>query len=549
MAAAVVNQNHHHYMFSTLTRFSFNSTTPTRTRRRESHSVNRVRCSSDIASSTSENRVVTLSNGNDSLNICRVLNGMWQTGGGWGRIDRNDAVEAMLRYADAGLSTFDMADHCTLSATLSYGSVFSLLELRTREIDEISYLFVCLLNLLDVIDRHLAVCKLEMSELLRICCSKFTFNPKGTPTRRAIAARKHKYVRPIQCVRITETEEDNRCIVVKNGKDSLDICRVVNGMWQTSGGWGTIDRNNAVDAMLKYADAGLTTFDMADIYGPAEDLYGIFINRVRRERPPEFLEKVRGLTKWVPPPVKMTSSYVRDSINVSRKRMDVDSLDMLQFHWWDYSNPGYLDALKHLTDLKEEGKIKTVALTNFDTERLQIILENEIPVVSNQVQHSIVDMRPQQRMAELCQLTGVKLITYGTVMGGLLSEKFVDTNITIPFAGPAINTPSLQKYKRMVDAWGGWSLFQGLLRTLKQVASKHGVSIATVAVKYILDQPAVAGSMVGVRLGLSEHIQDCNAIFSLVLDEDDVSSIREATRTGKDLLKVIGDCGDEYRRA
>lgn len=229
--------------------------------------------------------------------------------------------------------------------------------------------------------------------------------------------------------------------------------------------------------------------------------------------------------------------------------MDVPSLDMLQFHWWDYSNRGYLDALKHLTDLKEEGKIKTVALTNFDTERLQIILENGIPVVSNQVQHSLVDMRPQQKMAELCQLTGVKLITYGTVMGGLLSEKFLDTNLTIPFAGPPLNTPSLQKYKRMVDAWGGWSLFQTLLQTLKKVALKHGVSIPAVAVKYVLDQPAVAGSMVGVRLGLSEHIKDSSAVFSLVLDEDDVSNIQEVQKKGKDLLRIIGDCGDEYRRA
>ncbi|XP_012445284.1 flagellar radial spoke protein 5 isoform X1 [Gossypium raimondii] len=346
----------------------------------------------------------------------------------------------------------------------------------------------------------------------------------------------------------TTEEATGRLVTVKNGNDSLEICRVLNGMWQTSGGWGRIDRDAAVEAMLRYADAGLSTFDMADHYGPAEDLYGIFINRVRRERPPEYLEKVRGLTKWVPPPVKMISGYVRENIDVSRKRMDVPSLDMLQFHWWDYSNPGYLDALKNLTDLKEEGKIKTVALTNFDTERLQIILENGIPVVSNQVQHSIVDMRPQQKMAELCQLTGVKLITYGTVMGGLLSEKFLDTNLTIPFAGPPLNTPSLQKYKRMVDAWGGWSLFQTLLKTLKTVASKHGVTIPTVAVKYILDQTAVAGSMVGVRLGLSEHIQDTNAIFSLVLDEEDVNSIQVAQR-GKDLLRVIGDCGDEYRRA
>ncbi|KAJ9540458.1 hypothetical protein OSB04_026964 [Centaurea solstitialis] len=383
-----------------------------------------------------------------------------------------------------------------------------------------------------------------MAELLNHSFTHFSLDSVKPKCRRGVGTRKLSS-RTFHCV----LTGDEKRVVVKNGKDSLEICRVVNGMWQTSGGWGKIDRENAVDAMLGYADAGFATFDMADIYGPAEDLYGIFINRVRRERPPELLENVKGLTKWVPPPVKMTSSYVQKNIDISRKRMDVAALDMLQFHWWDYANPGYLDALKHLTDLKEEGKIKTIALTNFDTERLQIILENGIPIVSNQVQHSIVDMRPQQRMAELCQLTGVKLITYGTVMGGLLSEKFLDTNLSIPFAGPPLNTPSLQKYKRMVDAWGGWGLFQGLLKTLNQVASKHGVSIPTVAVRYILDQPSVAGSMVGVRLGLSEHIKDSAAVFSLTLDEEDVSSIQQATSKGKDLLRIIGDCGDEYRRA
>ena len=59
--------------------------------------------------------------------------------------------------------------------------------------------------------------------------------------------------------------EDNRQVVLKKGKDRIDISRVVNGMWQTSGGWDRIDRDGAVDAMLKYADAGFTTFDMADI--------------------------------------------------------------------------------------------------------------------------------------------------------------------------------------------------------------------------------------------------------------------------------------------
>lgn len=98
------------------------------------------------------------------------------------------------------------------------------------------------------------LCSLEMSELLlQNSLSKFT--------RRGIARRQYKHLRPCQCV----ATQDNSRIVVINGKDSLDICRVVNGMWQTSGGWGRIDRSDAVDAMLKYADAGLTTFEMADI--------------------------------------------------------------------------------------------------------------------------------------------------------------------------------------------------------------------------------------------------------------------------------------------
>lgn len=101
-----------------------------------------------------------------------------------------------------------------------------------------------------------------MSELLQHSLRKFTCTPNKAPTRRGIAAREYKHLRPCRCV---TTQEDNWRVVVSNGKDSLDICRVVNGMWQTSGGWGRIDRDEAVSAMLKYTDAGLTTFDMADI--------------------------------------------------------------------------------------------------------------------------------------------------------------------------------------------------------------------------------------------------------------------------------------------
>lgn len=100
-----------------------------------------------------------------------------------------------------------------------------------------------------------------MTEILPYSCNKLVFASVRTKTRtrNVIGAVK---LRPISCV---ATEAEKSSVVVKNGKDSLEMCRVVNGMWQTSGGWGKIDRDNAVDVMLRYADAGLATFDMADI--------------------------------------------------------------------------------------------------------------------------------------------------------------------------------------------------------------------------------------------------------------------------------------------
>jgi aryl-alcohol dehydrogenase-like predicted oxidoreductase len=99
----------------------------------------------------------------------------------------------------------------------------------------------------------------------------------------------------------------------------------------------------------------------------------------------------------------------------------------------------------------------------------------------------------------------------------------------------------------MIDAWGGWDLFQELLSTLKGIAQKHGVSIANVATRYILDRPAVAGVIIGARLGIADHRQDNARVFDLSLDSEDAGSIEDVCKKSSDLLEMIGDCGDEYR--
>ena len=161
----------------------------------------------------------------------------------------------------------------------------------------------------------------------------------------------------------------------------LTICRIVNGMWQVAGGHGYIDHELAIADMMKYHDAGFTTWDLADIYGPAEDFIGEFRHRLSSSKGKEELNKTQALTKWVPQPARITRSIVNQSIESSLRRMNVSSLDLLQFHWWDYNNPYYMDALKYLLELNDQGIIKHTGLTNFDTEHMQLMIDSDIRIV------------------------------------------------------------------------------------------------------------------------------------------------------------------------
>ncbi len=324
----------------------------------------------------------------------------------------------------------------------------------------------------------------------------------------------------------------------------LRICRVLNGMWQVSGGHGRIDPKAAISNMFEYHDAGFTTWDLADHYGPAEDFIGEFRRQLTASRGEAALADVQAFTKWVPRPGPMTRKIAENNINISLRRMHTPTLDLLQFHWWDYSDNRYLDALLALSELRDGGKIRHVALTNFDTERLRIMTDKGIRVVANQVQYSLIDRRPEEQMAKLCQEHNIWLLPYGVVCGGLLSERYLNQPEPSYYR---LGTVSLQKYKDMIDSWGSWDLFQELLRVLKQIADEHRVSIANIAMRYVLDRPMVAGIIIGTRLGLSDNRADTVHVFDFALTEENHQRIATVLAKSNDLFKAIGDCGDEYR--
>lgn len=317
----------------------------------------------------------------------------------------------------------------------------------------------------------------------------------------------------------------------------LTISRVLTGLWQIADmerDGRSLDLAAAAAAMTPYVDADFTTFDMADHYGSAEEIAGLFLK--------EHGPCVQLLTKWVPKPGPVTRDDVRAAVQRSLDRMQTGRLDLLQFHAWNYADPVWLDCLYWLQELKQEGLIRHLGLTNVDTAHLRIIVNSGIAVVSNQVSFSLLDQRARRGMTELCLKHGIKLLAFGTVAGGFLTERWLGK----PEPGmDELTTWSQMKYKRFIDAAGGWQVFQDLLHRVDHIAQRLGVSIASVACRTILEEPAVGGVIIGAHLGQRDHIQDNLRIFQFSLDESSRSKIKDVLAR---LKPIPGDCGDEYRK-
>ena len=319
----------------------------------------------------------------------------------------------------------------------------------------------------------------------------------------------------------------------------LKISRIITGLWQIADmerDGNTLNTRDTAEFMKDYATAGFTTFDMADHYGSSEIIAGSFKNNYPKG------DNIQLFTKWVPQPGKISKKKVRHAVELALERMQQDSIDLMQFHAWHYPDASWLDGLFYLKELKDEGLIKHLGVTNFDSAHLRIAVASGIPIVSNQICHSLIDQRANGKMIDVCDEYGVKILAFGTLAGGFLSDRWLGKTAPTP---SDLKTWSQMKYKRFIDAAGGWEPYQNVLQTLKKVADKHDASIANIASRYILENKAVAGVIVGARLGASEHINDNKRVVEIDLQPEDITMIKEA-QSG--LEPIPGDCGDEYRK-
>ena len=315
------------------------------------------------------------------------------------------------------------------------------------------------------------------------------------------------------------------------------ISRVAKGNWQLAAKHGAAHaQDDAVEDMRRFVEAGIDTFDCADHYVGVEETIGLF-----RKRYPALAKALRVFTKSAPDLALLPSlqrSDVECAVDTSLQRLGVERLDLVQFHWWDYDVPGCVQAMQWLQQCQRAGKIAHLGVTNFNVARLREIVDAGVGLLSNQLQYSLLDARPENGMVDLCREHGIQLLCYGTVAGGFLSKHWLGQPDPVP---PYANR-SLVKYRLIIEEFGGWDAYQALLQTLAHIAAKHGSSIAAVAARFVLDKPQVAAALVGAKD--SRHLDDTLAIFSLRLDAEDrsrIAAIAAAARGPR------GDCYDLER--
>jgi aryl-alcohol dehydrogenase-like predicted oxidoreductase len=315
------------------------------------------------------------------------------------------------------------------------------------------------------------------------------------------------------------------------------ISRVIRGGWQLAGGHGAIDAATAIDDLITAYDAGITTFDCADIYTGVEELYGAFRTRLIETRGRDSVAKLRVHTKLVPDLAILHTVTKRDIaaiVDQSRARLKLDCLDLVQFHWWDYDAPRWLEAMSWLDALRREGKLRFISGTNFDVPHVKAILGAGIPLRTLQVQYSVLDHRPENGMVDLCLENDIALLCYGSVAGGFLGDRWLGA----PEPGTDLENRSLTKYKLIIDDFGGWALFQEVLATLRRIADAHGTDIASIAGRVVLDRPGVAAIIVGARN--RKHVSANAGVSDIQL------STQEKAQIAAVLDRRVGPEGDVY---
>ncbi|MEW5856671.1 MAG: aldo/keto reductase [Cyanobacteriota bacterium] len=304
--------------------------------------------------------------------------------------------------------------------------------------------------------------------------------------------------------------------------NSQEKSSLIVGCWQLDDrSWKRIPETDIARAIDIYLALGITDFDTADIYGRSESVLG----RLLKGSDCTILTKAVFFSN-IPTPTQ-----IRSKIENSLRNLQRDTLDCVQIHW---HNPqlDFASTFTAFAELLEQGKIRKLGVTNFNTPMLEKALQYAT-ISTHQVQYSLIDRRVENSMQNLCLQHNIALLPYGPLAGGFLSDKFRG------IASPPSEGSHARGfyYNSMIRAHGGWQPVLEMLDTLAQVAKKYEKTISQVALNWVKQQPGVSAVISGFTQD-RQQIQKNVEALSFQLDKDDLQLLSDRSST---LFKQPGD--------
>jgi len=280
------------------------------------------------------------------------------------------------------------------------------------------------------------------------------------------------------------------------GKTDLYITPLGFGSWAVGGGgwqfaWGSQDDRESIAAINRALDEGVNWIDTAAVYGlgHSEEIVARALKE-RAERPYIF---TKCSMVW-DEKGNISSSLKRDSIRRevedSLRRLQVDVIDLYQIHW---PNPekDIEEGWSTLSDLKREGKVRYIGVSNFNVEQLQRAMDID-RVDTLQPPYSLIHPDVDDEILPFCEKNGIGVIVYSPMMSGLLSGRMTRERIAnFPDDDWRKNNPEFQEPRISRNL--------GLAELLKSIGRDHGLSAGEIAIVWTLRLSAVTGAIVGGR--------------------------------------------------
>lgn len=278
----------------------------------------------------------------------------------------------------------------------------------------------------------------------------------------------------------------------KLGQNGPELTEIGFGAWAIGGpwqfGWGPADDNQSVAAIQKALDSGINWIDTAAVYGLGHS-EEIVAQAIKGRREGVFLATKCGLI-WDNSGAVVKNLHpksMRKEIEASLKRLQVDFIDLYQFHWPDKAHP-VEKSWEEMVKFKEQGKIRYLGVSNFDIPLMQRCLKIH-PIDSLQPPYSMLRRDIETEILPFCEAQGIGVVAYSPMHSGLLTGKYDPTKLS---EGDWRKKRPLYQHPQVAHVFE-------LIEQLKAIAEKYGKTVGQLAVAWVLRKKQVTSAIVGAR--------------------------------------------------